>query len=264
MTAIEVREVVLHGSPRGSLRDFLEVVDRIYAGDSAYVRPLDQDIKDRLDPKKNPFFTHGEGAIFTAHRGGECVGRVTTTIDREHLDRYRDGTGFWGFLDTVDDVEVVRALLGRAEAWLRERGMTRARGPMSTNVNEEVGCLVDGFDTHPYILMPHHRPYQAKLIEEAGYAKVKDVLAWRYVVGDLNPRVARARDEIKKMPEVQSRVVSYADMKRDVEIVMDIFNDAWSDNWGFVPMTRPEIDKTAKDFKLFLRAGDHPHRLHRR
>ena len=252
MTAIEVREVRLHESPRGNLRDFLGVVDRIYAGDSAYVRPLDQDLKDRLDPKKNPFFTHAEGAIFTAHKDGACVGRITTSIDHEHLARYKDSTGFWGFLDTIDDAEVTAALLARAEQWLRDKGMTRARGPMSTNVNEEIGCLVDGFDTPPYVLMPHHRPYQAKLIEQAGYAKAKDLLAWRYTVGDLNPRVSRARDDIRAMPEVTSRVVSYGDMQRDVALIMDIFNDAWSDNWGFVPLTEPEIKKTAQDFKLFL------------
>ncbi len=261
MTAIEVREVRLHGSAGGNgkkpgkLRDFLGVVDRIYEGDGAYVRPLDQDLKDRLDSRKNPFFTHAEGAIFTAHyEGGDgaCVGRITTSIDREHLERYHDATGFWGFLDTIDDVEVARALLARAEGWLAERGMTRARGPMSMNVNEEIGCLVDGFDTPPYILMPHHRPYQARLIEECGYAKAKDLLAWRYIVGDLNPRVARARDDIKAMPEVTSRTVSYADMQRDVALIMDIYNDAWSDNWGFVPLTEPEIRKTASDFKLFL------------
>jgi hypothetical protein len=252
MTAIEVREVRFDGTSRAPLRDFLGVVDRIYDGDAAYVRPLDQDLKDRLDPKKNPFFTHGEGALFTAYKNGECVGRITATIDREHLERYHDATGFWGFLDTVDDPAVARALLDQAEAWLTLRGMTRARGPMSTNVNEEIGCLVEGFDTPPYVLMPHHRPYQAKLIEDAGYVKTKDLLAWRYIVGDLNPRVARAQAEIKAMPEVTSRVVSYGDMQREVELIMDVFNDAWSDNWGFVPLTRPEIDKTAKDFKLFL------------
>ena len=135
MTTTEVREVLLHGEPRDSMRDFLEVVDRIYEGDASYVRPLDQDVKDRLDPRKNPFFTHAEGAIFTAHKAGGCVGRITTSVDREHLERYSDATGFWGFLDTVDDSDVAKALLSRAEGWLADRGMTRARGPLSTNVN---------------------------------------------------------------------------------------------------------------------------------
>jgi hypothetical protein len=242
----------MDGRSPGDLRDFLGVVDRIYEGDTAYVRPLDQDLKDRLDHRKNPFFTHAEGSVFTAHRDGQCVGRITTSIDKEHLTRYRDDTGFWGFLDTIDDASVVKALLDRAEGWLVERGMKRARGPISTNVNEEIGCLVDGFDTSPYVLMPHHRPYQGKLIEDAGYAKVKDVLAWRYIVGELNARVLRAQAEVKAMPEVTSRTVDYGRMQRDVELIMDIFNDAWSDNWGFVPLTTPEINKTAKDFKLFL------------
>jgi hypothetical protein len=252
MMPIEVRESPADGSRPQGLRDFVNVVDKVYADDPVYVRPLDMDVKDRVSPKKNPFFTHGEGALFTAYRGGECVGRISASIDREHIDRYRDATGFWGFLDTVDDVEVARALLGRAESWLKARGMKRARGPISLCVNEEVGCLVEGFDTPPYILMPHHRPYQGRLIEEAGYTKVKDLLAWRYSVGDVNPRVARARADVEAMPEVKSRMVSYADMQRDVEIVMDVYNDAWSDNWGFVPVTRAEIDKMAKDFRLFL------------
>ena len=234
------------------MREFLDVVRRSYRDDPAYVRPLDQDVRDRLNHKKNPFFTHGDGAAFTAHRGRECVGRITSSIDKEHVERYRDATGFWGFLDTIDDAEVTSALLRRAEAWLAERGMTRAQGPMSINVNEEMGCLVEGFDTPPFIYMPHHRPYQGELIEKAGYAKVKDVFAWRYVVGELNPRVARARAEISAMPEVTSRKVSYRNMQRDVELIMDIFNDAWSENWGFVPLTQPEVNKTAQDFKLFL------------
>jgi hypothetical protein len=252
VSTTEVREVRLHEGPRDGLRDFLEVVDRIYEGDRSYVRPLDQDVKDRLDPRKNPFFTHAEGAIFTAHKGGGCVGRITTSVDREHLGRYADATGFWGFLDTVDDSDVAKALLSHAEAWLSQRGMTRARGPLSTNVNEEMGCLVEGFDTPPYVLMPHHRPYQARLIEESGYEKAKDLIAWSYVVGELNPRTARAQAEIRAMPEVKSRVVSYRDMARDVDLIMDIFNDAWSDNWGFVPLTPAEVKKTAQDFKMFL------------
>jgi hypothetical protein len=123
---------------------------------------------------------------------------------------------------------------------------------VSINVNEEMGCLVDGFDTPPFILMPHHRRYQAGLIEKAGYAKAKDLFAWRYEVGELPPRMKLAQDRVRAMPEITTRMLSYKDIGRDVELVMDIFNDAWSDNWGFVPLTRAEIDKMASDFKLFL------------
>jgi len=236
----------------GNAKDFLDVVDSIYRGDSAYVRPLDQELKDRLNPKKNPFFEHGEGVMFTAHRGGRCVGRATASIDREHLDRYKDATGFFGFVDTIDDEEVARELLVRAEKWLKSKGMTRARGPLSLNVNEELGVLVDGFDTPPYMMMPHHRPYQGGLIEKAGYTKAKDFFAWSYVVGDLNTRTKKAHAEIKALPEITSRTVSLKDLDRDTELLVDIFNDAWSDNWGFVPFTRNEVKKMASDFKLLL------------
>ncbi|MFO0670665.1 MAG: hypothetical protein U0235_13720 [Polyangiaceae bacterium] len=245
---IEIRQ-----SPMGgNVKDFLEVVDTIYASDPNFIRPLDMDLKDRLHPKKNPFFEHGEGALFTAYRNGACVGRVSASIDKEHLDRHKDDAGFFGFFDTVDDKEVANALLRAAEDWLRSRGMKTARGPLSLSINEEMGCLVEGFDTPPMILMPHHRPYQGSLIEACGYDKAKDVFAWRYEVGALNARTKRAHEEIKAMPEVTSRPLSPKDLERDVTLVTDIFNDAWAENWGFVPFTRNEVRKMAKDFKLIL------------
>jgi hypothetical protein len=236
----------------GDAKDFLDVVDSIYRNDPAFVRPLDQELKDRLNPKKNPFFEHGEGVLFTAYKNGRCVGRATASIDREHLDRYKDDTGFFGFVDTVDDEEVVRELLSRAEGWLRGKGMKTARGPLSLNINEELGTLVEGFDTPPYMMMPHHRPYQGALIERAGYEKAKDFFAWSYKVGELNTRTKKAHAEVKAMPEITSRTVSMKDLDRDVELLVDIFNDAWSDNWGFVPFTRNEVKKMASDFKMLL------------
>lgn len=236
----------------GNLKDFLNVVDRIYADDPRYVRPLDMDVGDRLNPKKNPFFEHGEGVVFTAHRGGQCVGRATAQIDREHLRRYDEKVGFFGFLDTIDDEEVARELLARAEEWLRDRGMQKCRGPLSLNVNEELGCLVEGFDSPPTLMNPHHRPYQGGLIEKAGYAKVKDFFGWRYEVGDASVRVRKAANEIEAMPEITVRAFSKKNLDEDVKTALDIYNDAWSENWGYVPMTRREADKMASDLKLFM------------
>ena len=236
----------------GRVNDFLNVVDDIYRGDPNYVRPLDLELKERLNPKKNPFFDHGEGAIFCAYRNGRCVGRVTAQIDRVHLDRFNDATGFFGFLDTIDDEEVARELLGRAESWLRGKGMKHARGPFSLNINEETGCLVEGFDTPPYLMMPHHRAYQGGLIEKAGYAKTKDFFAWKYKVGEPNARVKKAHAEIAAMPEVTSREISLKNIASDVELFVDIYKDAWSDNWGFLPITQRELAKMAADFRLLL------------
>jgi hypothetical protein len=245
---LEIRQIPMGGP----IDDFLNVVDHLYWDDPAYVRPLDMELRDRLSPRKNPFFQHGEGTVFCAYRGGKCVGRATAQIDRDHLARYRDATGFFGFLDTVDDPDVTRALLARAESWLLGKGMARARGPLSLSVNEELGCLVEGFDTPPYVMMPHHRRYQGGLIEQAGYQKAKDFYAWHYRVGALNARVKRAREEIRSLPEISFRRVSTKNLDADVELLVEIYNDAWQDNWGFVPFTQREAEKMAADFRPLL------------
>jgi hypothetical protein len=245
---VEIRQIPMGGD----LHDFLELAPYIYRGDPNFIRPIDMDLKERLNPKKNPFFEHGEGTIFTAHRNGRCVGRVTAQLDREHLDRYKDQTGFFGFFDTIEDEEVARELLARAESWLRGKGMKHARGPLSLSINEELGCLIEGFESPPFVMMPHHLPYQGGLIEKAGYTKLKDFFAWKYVVGELNARTKKAHAEIAALPEVSSRTLSLKNIERDVELVVDIFNDAWSDNWGFVPLTRNEVKKMAADFRMIL------------
>jgi hypothetical protein len=245
--AIDIRSIPLGGN----LRPFLDVVDHIYRDDPAFVRPLDLELKDRLS-RKNPFFAHATGTCFAAFRDGKPIGRVTAQIDRAHIDRHQDGAGFFGFLDTVDDADVSKALLDRAGNWLVDRGMQRMRGPISLNINEELGCLVEGFDTPPMVLMPHHRAYQGGLIEKAGLTKLKDFYAWRYSVGDVPKRAVKAHEEIAGLPEVTTRTVNMKDLESEVRIVMDIFNDAWMDNWGFVPLTEGELRKLAADLKLFL------------
>lgn len=245
---LEIRQTPMGGD----VKDFLDVVDVIYQDDPLYIRPLDMDVRDRLDPKKNPFFEHADGVIFTAHDGGRCVGRVTAQIDREHLARHKDDVGFFGFLDTIDDPAVAAALLDKAAAWLKERGMKTARGPMSLSINEEIGCLVEGFDYPPVMLNPHHRPYQGGLIEKAGFAKAKDVYGWRYEVGEPNARVKKAQEDIRAMPEVTVRRISKKDMDRDIALTLDIFNEAWCENWGYVRATKKEADKMASDMKMFL------------
>jgi hypothetical protein len=243
--SVEIRHTPLGGK----LEPFLEVVSYIYRSDPNYVRALDFDMKQRLS-KKNPFFEHAEGVILTAHRNGFCVGRATAQIDRAHLALHRDDAGFFGFFDTIDDEEVAKALLDAAAAWLRERGMKRMRGPFSLGINEETGCLVDGFDTPPMILMQHHLPYQGGLIEKAGLAKLKDVYAWRYVVGDIPPRAQKAHDEIAALPEVKARHIDMKNFERDLRIVVDVFNDAWTDNWSFVPYSEAEVIRMGEELKL--------------
>ena len=247
MASVEVREL----SRGGELRDFLGVVEQIYRDDPKYVRPLDFEVRSRIS-RSSPFFEHAEAAFFVAYRNGQCVGRCSAQIDHEHLRRHKDDTGFFGFLDTMDDAEVAKALLDSARRWLSDRGMKRIRGPFSLSINDETGCLVEGFDTPPMVMMPHHRSYQGELIERAGFARHKDLYAWRYQTGDVPTRVQKAHDEIEALPEVYSRPVDPKQVERDTRVVMDVFNDAWGDNWSFVPYTEHELAKLAKDLKLIL------------
>jgi hypothetical protein len=247
--AIQIRRITPGSS---EVSDFMKVPHRIYRDDPNWVAPLNIEFKERLDPKTNPFFEHAEAIYFVAERDGELVGRVTAQIDHEHQKRYADAAGFFGFLDTVEDPTVCAALLDAAAAWLRERGMKTIRGPLSLSINEELGVLVEGFDTPPSIMMPHHRPYQAGLIEAAGFAKLKDFYAWFYTTGEVPARARRAHEQIFAEPGLAIRTVDMSKMDRDVRIITDIFNDAWSQNWGFVPATENEIKKMAKDLKLIL------------
>ncbi len=246
--SVEIREVPLNGN----LRPFLDVVEEIYRSDPYYVRPLDLMLKDRLSPK-SPFFQHADGALLLAFRHGRCVGRSSVQIDHEHLAKHGDDTGFFGFFDTENDPEVAAGLLSHAARWLSDRGMKHMRGPLSLSMNDEVGCLIEGFDSPPMIMMPHHRPYQAELIERAGLERIRTFYAWKYDVGNLKRRVQQAHDDIASLPEVSSRPVNMNNIEGDTRIVMELYNDAWSDNWGHVPMTQAELKALAKDFKLLLR-----------
>lgn len=247
---LSIRE--LKNGDKKTLKDFLNVVDVIYANNPHYVRPLDFDVSDRLDKKKNPFFEHADGTAWVAYDDSKPVGRVTAQIDQEHLKRHKDDAGMFGFLDTTDDPEVARALLAEAEAWVKAKGMKRLRGPMSMSINEETGCLIEGFEKPPMIMMTYHNAYQGGLIEQAGYGKIKDLYAWNYDIGHVPPRAQRAHDEIEALPEITTRQVDPKRLLDDVRILMDLFNDAWSDNWGFVPLTENELLKMAADTKLIL------------
>jgi hypothetical protein len=240
----EIRETPIGGS----LRDFLGVVDYIYRDDPNYVRPLDRELRQRLS-RKNPFFAHAEGVMLTAHRNGYCVGRCTAQVDREHLAKYRDDVGFFGFFDTIDDEEVAQTLLAAAGRWLEQRGMKRMRGPISLSTHEAIGCLVEGFDTPPMVMMPHHLSYQGGLIERAGLSKLKDAYAWRYSVLNIPVRAQRAHDEVEAMSEVRSRHADRRTLDSDIRVIMDVYNDARSENWGHVPLTDAELAQRVKDIK---------------
>lgn len=235
------------------MSDFVRAAHVVFEGDESWVPPLDFEIRQRLDPKKNPFFQRAEAVFFTAWKDGKLVGRTSATIDREHLRLWKDETGFFGFFDTIDDPEVARALLAKAEAWLRERGVKHAMGPLSLYANDEIGVLVEGFEHPPVMMMAHSRPYQGGLAEAAGYVKEKDLWCWYYHRDTpFNERTMRAWETIKNLPEVRLRSVNMKHFESDIRTIVDIYNDAWAGKWGFVPATQPEVDKMVEEMKLVL------------
>ena len=222
----------------------------MFASDPAWVPHLHYELRERLSPDKNPFFKRGEVTLFTAWRGRRLVGRCSAQLDHEHLRVHRDGAGFFGFLDTLDDPEAARQLLDSASHWLRARGATRMMGPFSLYVNEEVGILVEGFEYPPVMFMAHSRPYQAGLCEAAGLTKEKDLFAFRYDDPQLPARAVRAWEEVKRMPEVTLRSLDLKKMDREIRVIMSIYNDAWTGKWGYVPALPDEVRKVAQDLKL--------------
>jgi hypothetical protein len=230
----------------------------LYADDPNWVPPLLLERRFHFDAKHNPYFQHAIAEFFLARRGGAVVGRITAQVDRLHQERYGDGTGHFGFIEASDDQAVFDALLKAAEDWLRAQGMRRAIGPVSFSLWDQPGLLVDGFDTPPYVMMNHHRPYYAARITAAGYAKAEDLIAYSYSPDAPMERLEKLLARAMRSGDVTLRNIRMdkAHFKGEVAMLLDIINDAWSDNWGYVPMTQAEIDDLAGVLKLLLKPGD--------
>ena len=241
---------------RRDMKDFIRLPHAVYANDPAWIAPLDFERREHLS-KKNPFFTHGEAQLFVARRGEKPVGRISAQINHLHLERYDDDCGFFGFLEAVDDVEVFRTLLETAQEWLKAKGMKKARGPFSYSINEESGVLVEGFEHPPVIMMGHARPYYDAHIRACGFAKAADMIAYDYP--GLAPVPEAAAKLLRRLVEkgaISVRPMRKKELAAELDLVMDIFNDAWAHNWGFVPFTRAEIEKLGEDLKLIVRDED--------
>lgn len=246
-------------SPVGSRADrraFVDLVWRLYATDPAWVPPLKSEVHGLIGgADSNPWFLHGRAAFFLARRGADVVGRISAQVC-DLVQQRRPGLGQWGLFECVDDPAVAAALIGAAEAWLVEQGMTLAQGPISISIWDEPGLLVDGFETPPTVMMGHHRRgYEAPILA-AGYVGVKDLETWDLPVRDGFPdRVNR----IVALGEGNRRIaIRTLDMGRYAEeaaLLLDILNDGWGQNWGFVPLTPAEIRHVGKKLKPLA----HPH-----
>ncbi|HEY5676701.1 MAG TPA: N-acetyltransferase [Myxococcales bacterium] len=222
--------------------------------DPNWVPPLLDDYRRSLDPKKSPFLKHGELECFVALQDGVPVGRISAQVDFDFDKQWPDekGVAFFGFFDSKDDVRVARALLDAAGGWARGKGRTRLRGPFTLDSKGEVGVLVEGFETPPRIGMPHNRRYVAPLLESAGLRKAKDFYAWWYTSGHVDERTQRIAERTLALPNVKVRQMDLSQFRREVGIVRDIYNEAWSKNWNFTPFTAEELEIIATEYKMFV------------
>ena len=235
---------------RQQFRQFIRLPWSIYTNDPVWIPPLMLERREHLSPH-NPYFEHAQFQSWIAYRNEKAVGRISAQIDRLHLERHHENEGFFGMIEADDDAEIFGSLLNTAENWLHGHGMHRVQGPYNLSVNQELGLLVDGFDTPPCVMMGHARPYYGGRIEENGYQKAKDVFA--YLI-DGNFSHSPAMQTIVKRAEKRVRIRSFSksNFDEDLETMRDIFNDAWSENWGFIPWTPAEFKQLGKDLKPIL------------
>jgi hypothetical protein len=239
-TAIAV--TTLRGS--GDRRRFIDFPYRLHRGDPNWIPPLRRDAQTLIDRRRNPFFDHGEAEFWLAWRNGKPVGRISAQVNRLHLETHHDETGNFGMLEAVDDPTVFGALLETAESWLRERGMRRVVGPYNLSMNDEIGVLVSGFDSPPMVGMPYSPPYYAERLEEAGYAKAKDLHALRVGVDELLTehleRVERVTAQLRAAGRIGQRFLDPKRFAEEMRLALDIYNEAWTENWGFLPVGERE------------------------
>ena len=227
-------------------KTFIDLPFRLYKDDPNWVPPLKREALGLLDPEKNGWYSHAKAQLFLAERDGRVVGRISAHIDLLALDMpaaqgFGPGTGQWGLMEAEDD-GVFRALIERAEQWLREQGMTRVLGPISQSIWEEPGLLITGYDHPPSVMMGHAKPEYRGWIEAAGYAPVKQMMTYELdITQEFPPIVQRIIKSGEKNPRINVRPVDKSRFDEEAAIILGILNDAWSDNWGFVPLTPPEI-----------------------
>ena len=247
--SVEVEPV----SSRGDLREFVELPYRLHANAEQWIPPLRIERRLFLTPRFNAFFKHGEAQLFLARRDGRVVGRISAQIDTAFNDFHGNAWGMFGFLELEDDPEAARALLDAAAAWLRERGRDRMVGPMDFTMNDESGVLIEGFEREPMIRQSWHPPYYQGLCEEAGLDKAVDTFMWQlHIVGrdKVMPIIWELAEQLEPKHGIRIRKMSRLHLRRDLDAFGEIYNEAWSRNWGFVPYGPEDLDAYAQELQL--------------
>jgi GNAT superfamily N-acetyltransferase len=236
----------------GDLRAFVGLPYHLHAG-TPWVPPLKLERYAFLNRKLNAYFKHAEAQYFLARRNGRVVGRVSAQVDRAFNDYHSTRWGTFGFLEFEDDQEVLQALLGAAENWLRERACERMVGPMDFAMNDESGVLIEGFELEPMVRQPWHPPYYQQRCEQAGLTKAMDLFSWKLEIADrerMNPILPKLAERVASKHGITIRKMSRRRLRRDLDIFARIYNAAWSRNWGFVPYSKQDLDAYAVDLQL--------------
>ena len=253
---IQSRAVSVEVEPvasRRGLREFIELPYRLHATEEQWIPPLRIERRLFLDPRFNAFFKHGEAQLFLARRDGRVAGRISAQIDSAFNEFHGNAWGMFGFLEVEDDLEVLRALLGAAEGWLRERGRDRMVGPMDFTMNDESGVLIEGFEREPLIRQAWHPPYYRRLCEEAGLEKAVDAFMWSLHIrgrDKVMPIIWDLAEQLEPKHGIRIRKMSRLHLRRDLDAFAEIYNEAWSRNWGFVPYSKEDLDAYAQELQL--------------
>jgi GNAT superfamily N-acetyltransferase len=238
---------------RQELVEFIELPFRLHSTSKQWVPPLRLERHAYLSRRMNPFFGHGDARYFLARRGDRVVGRISAQIDDNFNSYHGSKWGNFGFLELEDDPEVMAALLGAAEDWLRARGMEVVVGPFDLTMNEEAGILIDGFEHVPSIRTPWHPPYYQRLCEEAGLEKATDLLMWDLEVGqrkNILPIIFDLDKVAREKHGIRIRKMTRRTLRQDLEAFQEVYNAAWSKNWGFTPYSKEDLDAYAWDLQL--------------
>src|SRR4030042_54387 len=232
------------------LLDFIRFPWKIYKEDPYWIPPIIKDQIQKFSPH-HPFRSHSEMILFLAFQGENIVGRIAGIIDHLYIEFHKEKVGFFGFFETISDPEIADALLSKVAGWLKGQGMEKMAGPMNPSTNDECGLLVDGFDASPCLMMPYNPRYYPDLVEKAGLKKVMDLYAYFLEEATFHlDRLNRITERLgKREPQLRVRPIHLRSFDSELTIVKELYNQAWSKNWGFVPLTEAEIDDLAKNLK---------------
>jgi GNAT superfamily N-acetyltransferase len=237
---------------RRQIGEFIDLPFRLHKG-TPWVTPLKLERHQFLTRRLNAYFTHGEADYFLARRDGRVVGRITAQIDFAYNEFHATRTGMFGFLEFEDDPEVLAALVRTAESWLRARGCEQMLGPMDFSLNDESGILIEGFDLEPQVRQSWHPPYYQQRVEAAGLEKAMDLLSWKLSIDDrasMKPIIEKLAKRCREKYGVTVRKMTRRSLRKDLDKFAEVYNSAWSENWGFVPYSKADLDAYALDLQL--------------